>query len=81
MSDYDVLVSKYDDQTKMDIAAWVISKLRAHTLNGGSSRTLIYERLGFGVEAYGPLCEAGAVDVTNALFTAAKVKSGRRPKK
>jgi hypothetical protein len=80
MSDYDALVSKYDDQTKMDIAAWVISKLRAHTLSGGSSRTLVYERLGFGVEAYSPLCEAGAVDVTNALFTAAKVASGRRPR-
>jgi hypothetical protein len=52
MTDYDALVSKYGAQTKVDI----------------TSRDLIYERLGFGVEAYGPLCEAGAVDVTNALF-------------
>ncbi len=81
MTDYDALVSKYDNQTKMDIAAWVISKLRGHVAEGGSSRTLVYERLGFGVEAYNSLCEAGAVDVTNALFTAAKVASGRRPKK
>jgi hypothetical protein len=80
MTDYDALVSKYGAQTKVDITAWVLSKLRCHVAEGGSSRDLIYERLGFGVEAYGPLCEAGAVEVTNALFTAAKVKSGRRPR-
>lgn len=63
----DELVSKYDYQTKLDIAAWVISKIDEHGADGGSFRYLIYERLGFGPDAYVPLFEAGGMNITNEL--------------
>lgn len=65
--DYDELVSKYDDQTKLDIAAWVISKIDEHGNDPGSFRHLIYDRLGFGPEAYVPLYSAGGMNITNEL--------------
>ena len=46
--DYDALVAKYDYQTRLDIAAWVISKIDEHGNNPGSFRYLIYNLLGFG---------------------------------
>lgn len=65
--DYDELVAKYDNQTKLDIAAWVISKIDEHGDNPGSFRYLIYTLLGFGPEAYVPLYEAGGMNITNEL--------------
>ena len=67
MSEFDDLVAKYDYQTKLDIAAWVISKIDEHGVDGGSFRYLIYERLGFGPDAYVPLYEAGGMNITNEL--------------
>lgn len=67
MNDYDDLVSKYDNETKLDIAAWVISKIDEHGENPGSFRNLIYGGLGFGPEAYVPLYEAGGMNITNEL--------------
>lgn len=65
--DYDALVAKYDNDTKLDIAAWVISKIDEHGDDPGSFRYLIYNRLGFGPEAYVPLYEAGGMNITNEL--------------
>lgn len=65
--DYDKLVEKYDYQTKLDIAAWVISKIDDHGNNPGSFRYLIYNRLGFDLDAYVPLYEAGGMNITNEL--------------
>lgn len=65
--DYDKLVEKYDYQTKLDIAAWVISKIDEHGNNPGSFRYLIYQLLGFGPDAYVPLYEAGGMNITNEL--------------
>jgi hypothetical protein len=65
--DYDELVAKYDNQTKLDIAAWVLSKIDDHGENPGSFRHLIYGLMGFGVEAYVPLYEAGGMNITNEL--------------
>ena len=67
MIDYDKLVEKYDNQTKLDIAAWVISKIDEHGRDPGSFRHLIYDRLGFGMDAYVPLYEAGGMNITNEL--------------
>lgn len=64
---YDKLVEKYDYQTKLDIAAWVISKIDDHGNNPGSFRYLIYNRLGFDLDAYVPLYEAGGMNITNEL--------------
>ena len=65
--DYDALVAKYDYQTRLDIAAWVISKIDDHGDDPGSFRYLIYNRLGFGPDAYVPLYEAGGMNITNEL--------------
>ena len=65
--DYDELVSKYDYQTKLDIAAWVISKIDEHGTNPGSFRYLIYDRLGFNPDAYVPLYSAGGMNISNEL--------------
>lgn len=65
--DYDELVSKYDYQTKLDIAAWVISKIDEHGTNPGSFRYLIYDRLGFDLDAYVPLYSAGGMNISNEL--------------
>jgi len=67
MSDIDSRVEKYDNQTKLDITAWVISKIDDHGNEPGSFRHLIYDRLGFGPEAYVPLYEAGGMNITNEL--------------
>lgn len=64
---YDALISKYDNQTKLDIAAWVISKIDEHGNDPGSFRHLIYGLLGFGPEAYVPLYNAGGLNITNEL--------------
>lgn len=65
--DYDKLVSKYDNETKLDIAAWVISKIDEHGKNPGSFRYLIYDRLGFDLDAYVPLYSAGGMNISNEL--------------
>lgn len=65
--DYDALVAKYDYDTRLEIAAWVISKIDEHGLAPGSFRYLIYDRLGFGPDAYVPLFEAGGMNITNEL--------------
>jgi hypothetical protein len=64
---YDDLVSKYDYQTKLDITAWVISKIDEHGNNPGSFRHLIYGLLKFDLDAYVPLYEAGGMNITNEL--------------
>ena len=65
--DYDKLVEKYDNDTKLDIAAWVISKIDEHGTNPGSFRHLIYDLLGFGMDAYVPLYSAGGMNIANEL--------------
>lgn len=67
MSEFNDLADKYDYQTKLDIAAWVISKIDEHGADPGSFRNLIYSRLGFNEDAYVPLYEAGGMNITNEL--------------
>lgn len=62
MSDFpelDKLVKECDPDTKLAITAWVMKHIVDHARDGGSYRYLIYERLGFGPEAYVPLCDDG----------------------
>ena len=61
------LVDACDPDTKLAIAAWVISKVDDHGNGGGSFRYLIYNRMGFGPEAYVPMYEAGGMNITNEL--------------
>lgn len=61
------LVDACDPVTKLAVAAWAISKVDDHGVGGGSFRFLIYERMGFGPEAYVPMYEAGGMNITNEL--------------
>jgi hypothetical protein len=65
--EYDKLVEKYDIDTKLDIACWVINKIDQHGRNPGSFRNLIYGLLRFDLNAYNPLYTAGGMNITNEL--------------
>lgn len=55
----DDLVKSCDPEIKLAVTKWVMKHIVEHAQNGGSYRYLIYERLGFGPEAYVPLCDDG----------------------
>lgn len=61
----DKLVEECPYETKLAVTAWVIRNIVDHAKGGGSFRYLIYERLGFKLDAYIPLYEAGGMDITN----------------
>lgn len=49
-------------------AAWVISKIVAAMKRPGSFRYMIYDRMGYGPDAYTPIYLAGGMELTNAFF-------------
>ena len=53
------LVDKCDYDTKLAITAWVMKHIVEHARDGGSYRYLIYDRLGFEMDAYGALLDDG----------------------
>ena len=53
------LVDKCDYDTKLAVTAWVMKRIVDHARDGGTYRYLIYDRLGFGADAYGVLLEHG----------------------
>jgi hypothetical protein len=55
----DKIVEKCDNDTKLAITRWVMKHIVEHADEGGSYRYLIYDRLGFDMDAYVPLCEHG----------------------
>ena len=62
-ADYDAELAKMadecDNELKIAVTQWVMKHIVEHARDGGSYRYLIYERLGFGPEAYAPLCSDG----------------------
>ena len=54
-----------DLETQLAAAAFVIKKIVDHGREGGTFRYLIYDRLGFGPEAYVPLYLAGGMHIAN----------------
>jgi len=62
-ADHDAELAKMadecDPELKLAVTKWVMKHIVAHASEGGSYRYLIYERLGFGPEAYAPLCSDG----------------------
>lgn len=44
---------------KLAVTQWVFKHIVEHATEGGSYRYLIYDRLGFGMDAYAPLCSDG----------------------
>jgi hypothetical protein len=62
---YEDIVEKTDNETKLAVTAWVFTNIVRHAMEGGSYRYLIYDRLGFGPEAYVPLYDAGGMEISN----------------
>lgn len=73
------LIAKCDYETRLAITADVFAKIVAHAKDGGSFRYLIYDRLGFGCDAYLPLYEAGGMVISNE-FNLATPQQGEREK-
>lgn len=57
--EYAKMVDECDPSLKIAITQWVMKHIVEHAKEGGSYRYLIYDRLGFGAEAYAPLCSDG----------------------
>ena len=62
---YQEILDKTDNETKLAVTAWVFTNIVDHAMEGGSYRYLIYDRLGFGTEAYVPLYDAGGMEISN----------------
>lgn len=62
---FEKLLNECDYDTKLAVTAWVFKNIVEHAEDGGSYRYLIYERLGFGPDAYVPLYEAGGMTISN----------------
>jgi hypothetical protein len=58
-NDLDKLAETCDYDMKLAVTRWVMKHIAEHGKDGGSYRYLIYERLGFGPDAYAPLCSDG----------------------
>ena len=56
------------EEERIEITAQVIKAIVDNAREGGSFRYLIYDRLGFGPEAYVPLYEAGGMTITNEFM-------------
>ncbi len=72
---YPALVEGCPYETRLAVAAWVFKAIVEHAQEGGSFRYLIYDRLGFGPDAYLPLYEAGGMTISNE-FDLKKEKGG-----
>ena len=53
------LVDKCDYDTKLAVTAWAMKHIVDHARDGGTYRYLIYDRLGFEMDAYGVLLDDG----------------------
>ena len=69
----DQILEETPYDTKLAVTAWVMRHILDHAKDGGSYRYLIYDRLGFDMDAYGVLQEAGALDISN-LFDLQKME-------
>ena len=55
------ILDEVSDEHKLAVTQWVFKHLVEHAKEGVTYRYLIYDRLGFGPEAYVPLCSDGMV--------------------
>ena len=62
------------DKPTAEQVAWVFAKLCEHAKEGGSYRSLIYDRMGFDGKAYAPLHKAGGMVLTNMIHDWRKMK-------
>lgn len=62
---YPKLVDECPYETRLAVTAWVFDHLCKHATEGGTFRYLIYDRLGFDMDAYVPLYMAGGMTISN----------------
>ena len=62
---YPDLVKECPYETRLAVTAWVFKAVVEHAKEGGSFRYLIYGRLGFDLDAYVPLYDAGGMIISN----------------
>lgn len=55
------------DRPPLEHTVWVVEKICDHLFEGGTFRYLIYDRMGYGMNAYTPLYEAGGMAISNAF--------------
>lgn len=58
-AEYADMVEWCEHDMKLAVTKWVFKHLVEHAREGGTYRYLIYDRLGFGTEAYALLCSDG----------------------
>jgi hypothetical protein len=63
--DFPKLVAACPYKMRLAVTAQVFEALVAHATEGGTFRYLIYDRLGFDVDAYTPLYLAGGMTISN----------------
>lgn len=63
--DFPKLVEACPYETRLAVACWVIKHIVDHAREGGTYRYLIYDRLGFGPDAYVPMQLSGALTISN----------------
>ena len=61
----DKLVKECPPETRLAVVRWAMKHIVDHAKEGGSYRYLIYDRLGFDMDAYGVLQNAGALEISN----------------
>jgi len=59
----------------LEHVAWVLKHVADHLKEGGTFRYLIYDRMGYGPEAYLPLYEAGGMAISNAFCELKELRS------
>lgn len=68
MSEMVKLGSNVIEKPSIEQVAWVLQHIHDHMNEGGTFRYLIYERLGFGPEAYVICYEHGGMAISNGCF-------------
>lgn len=58
-AELDQMAEECPHEIKIAVTRWAMKHIVEHAQDGGSFRYLIYDRMGFGPEAYVPLCENG----------------------
>lgn len=59
----------------LEHVAWVLKHVADHLKEGGTFRYLIYDRMGYGPEAYLPLYESGGMAISNAFCELRELRS------
>jgi hypothetical protein len=68
-AEYAKIADECDHETKIAVVKWAMKHIVDHAKEGGTYRYLIYDRLGFGPEAYAPLCSDGMTISNEFDFT------------